>query len=151
MSVFLSLFVMMNAADKNAVRIYAADGSMVTYLLSVKPSVSFSSDALILKTTDVEVVYPLNPSVRFEFAEVSDATTSIQSAQTELSCRITTDEIEIYNVRPNSVVSIYNLSGVTVKSGRANGDGWITMNSINIPKGTYIVKSEQVTFKIFVK
>lgn len=148
LAALLSLFTMVKAADKNAVRVYEANGNSATYLLSERPSVSFSGDALVLKAGDVEVSYPLNPSVRFEFVESSEESTGIQSAQAEPSFGITADEITVSNVRPNSVVSIYNLSGLVVKSARADNEGRAI---INLPKGTYIVKTEQTTFKIFIK
>lgn len=151
LSALLSLFMMVKATDKNAVRVYEADGHSDTYLLSVRPSVTFSEDALILKAGDVEVFYPLSPSVRFEFVEVSENPTGIQGMQAEPSFKITADEIDISNVRPNSVVSIYNLSGQVVKSGGADNEGRIVMSQLNLPKGTYIVKTEQTTFKIFIK
>ena len=147
----LSLFTTINAADKNAIRIYEANGNSVVYLLSARPSVIFSGDELVLKANDIEVSYPLTPSVKFEFVETSEETASIRDKQTEPSFKITADEIVISHIRPNSVVSIYNLSGQVVKSGRADSERRIIMDSLNLPKGTYIVKTEQVTFKIFIK
>ena len=151
----LSLFTMMSAAEKNAIRVYEADGNSIAYLLSARPTVTFSGDELVLKADDVEVAYPLTPSVRFEFAEApeeeEEEVVGIQGAQQEPLFKITADEIDISHIRPNSIVSIYNLSGQVVKSGRADSEGRIIMNSLNLPKGTYIVKTEQVTFKIFIK
>ena len=149
----LSLFTMMSAAEKNAIRVYEADGNSVAYLLSARPTVTFSGDELVLKADDVEVAYPLTPSVRFEFAEApeEEEVVGIQGAQQEPLFKITANEIDISHIRPNSIVSIYNLSGQIVKSERADSKGRIIMNSLNLPKGTYIVKTEQVTFKIFIK
>ena len=148
----LSLFTMMSAAEKNAIRVYEADGNSIAYLLSARPTVTFSGDELVLKADDVEVAYPLTPSVRFEFAEApEEEVVGIQGAQQEPLFKITANEIDISHIRPNSIVSIYNLSGQIVKSERADSKGRIIMNSLNLPKGTYIVKTEQVTFKIFIK
>lgn len=151
LSALLSLFMMVKATDKNAVRVYEPNGNSAIYLLSARPSVAFSGEELRLKTDEIEVSYPLSPSVRFEFAEASEEAAGIRSAQAEPSFKITADEIDISNVRPNSVVSIYNLSGQVVKSGRADNEGRIVMSQLNLPKGTYIVKTEQTAFKIFIK
>ena len=151
LSALLLLATMMNAADKNAVRVYESNGNSAIYLLSARPSVTFSGDELRLKTDEIEVSYPLTPSVKFEFVEASEEAASIRSVQAEPSFKITAKEIDISNIRPNSVVSIYNLSGQVVKSGRADNEGQIVMSQLNLPKGTYIVKTEQTTFKIFIK
>ena len=47
----LSLFTTMSAAEKNALRVYEADGNSVAYLLSARPSVAFSGDELVLKAS----------------------------------------------------------------------------------------------------
>ena len=151
LSVLLSLSTMMSAVDKNAIRVYEVGGSSAIYLLSARPSVTFSGKGLVLKTDDIEVLYPLTPSVKFEFVETSEESAGIRNTQTEPSFKITADEIDISNVRPSSIVSIYNLSGRVVKSGQANSEGQIAMGPLNLSEGTYIVKSEQITFKIFIK
>ena len=151
LSVLLSLFTMMSAANKNAIRVYEVGGNSVVYLLSAHPSVTFSGDELVLKTDDIEVAYPLTASAKFEFVEAPEEAAGIRSTQADPSFKITADEIVISHVCPNSAVSIYNLSGQVVKSGQANSEGRVIMNPLNLSKGTYIVKSEQVTFKIFIK
>lgn len=151
LSALLLIFTVMSAEDKNAVKVYEADGNVVTYELSVRPSVRFSEDELVLKAGDVEVFYPLSPSVRFEFAEISKETTDIQGKLARPTFRITADEMVIHHVSPNSAVSIYDLAGQVIKSEYADSKGHIIMDSHNLPKGTYIIKSEQVTFKIFIK
>ena len=151
LSALLSLFTMMKAADKNAVKIYETNGNSAIYLLSARPSVTFSGEELMLKTDEIEVSYPLTPSVKFEFVEASEEAASIRNAQAEPSFKITADEIGISHLHPHSIVSIYNLSGRVVKSERADNEGRIVMSQLNLPKGTYIVKTEQTAFKIFIK
>ena len=109
LSALLLLSMMMKAADKNAVRVYEANGNSVTYLLSECPSAAFSGDTLILKAGNVEVSYPLNPSVRFEFVESSEESTDIQNAKSEPLFKIAGNQISIFNIRPNSIANIYDL------------------------------------------
>lgn len=143
--------IMAVAANKNAIKVYEADGSSEIFLLSKSPNVTIVGNELVLKVDDIEVLYPLTPSVRFEFVEMAndDKETGIQEITP--SYKITANEIVISHVSPNSLICIYHLSGKMVKSARADNEGQIRISSLNLSKGTYIVKSEQVTFKIFIK
>ena len=151
LSAFLSFFTMISAEGKNAIRVYETKGNSVTYLLSVQPSVTFSNDELRLKADDVELAYPLSPSVRFEFVEISEESTGIRGAESKPTFKIAADEIVISHVRPYSIVSICNMSGMVVKSARADSEGRLIINALNLPKDIYIIKTEQIAFKIFVK
>ena len=120
-----------------------ANGNSVTYLLSECPSAAFSGDTLILKAGDVEVSYPLNPSVRFEFVESSEESTDIQNAKSEPLFKIAGNQISIFNIRPNSIANIYDLSGQALKSELSDSEGRIVMDVLNLPHGTYVINQNK--------
>lgn len=129
----LCLFAVLGINAQNTLNIHQKSGGVVSYAFSEKPELTYVDDNLHLKTTKVEVDYPLSNLEMMTFEDNDNIATGIISAE-----GIAED------------TKIYNLNGVLLKTIPAS-EGKSVYNVYDLPSGTYIVKNGTTAYKVIKK
>ncbi|HAE25343.1 MAG TPA: hypothetical protein DCG33_08380 [Prevotellaceae bacterium] len=127
----LLLSSMVHAEGRNWFSIHLQSGACASYAFSEEPSLTYESGMLVLTTNNVRVEYATADITKMTFDE-SDIT-GIKTVQA--------------TVESDGNLCIYNLAGVMVRKVASDTNG-ATVNFDNLPSGTYIVKSKNVSYKI---
>ena len=128
--IILSLFLCAAACfAQNTLNVHQKDGTVVKYGFSEKPTVTYTETGIHLTTTKVEVDYPYANLVQFTFSYEASA---IDVLKTEMT---------------NDDVRIYNTNGMLLKTVKQS-DGAASFSTSDLPKGIYIIKNGNTTYKI---
>lgn len=84
---------------QNVLNVYSKNGAVVTFSLSEKPVVTYSSDILVLTTQTTKVEYPLSDLEKVTFSDIESKVESISAS----------------GLSGDRTIRIYNLSGREVK------------------------------------
>ena len=116
---------------QNTLNIHQKDGTLVSYTFSEKPILTYTETGVHLKTSKVEIDFPMSNLEKLTFSdEVSNA---ISRVRTEGG---------------NSDTHIYSIDGTLLKSIKNNLNA--TSFSINdLPEGIYLIKNGKATYKIY--
>lgn len=121
-------------------------GQSVTYYLSARPTVTFSGSNLVLKTSDVEVNYPIADIVEITF----DLSTEIQKikSDSQISFTINGNEIVANGLNKGEKMQLYTVDGKQVASTTTNADGAASVDISSLGRGAYVVKAGKKSYKI---
>lgn len=122
--------VIVNA--QNALTIHQKSGGKVTCLFSSKPVVTYSGESLILRSTTMDVEYPLSNLVKITF---DDSANDIKNGV-------------IYDRNEETVTGIYALDGTLVMTVDPDAGALPVQDLKN---GIYLVKTKSTTYKIIKK
>lgn len=129
-SLSLVLFVLCSLCvqAQNMMLLHQKDGGVVSYGFSEKPVVTYVGDNLHVETTRVSIDYPLASLEKMTFADVES-------------------NIDVLRTETTTDVRIYSVNGTLVRVAKAE-DGAASLNTADLPAGTYIVKNGTTSYKI---
>ncbi|MGP1469352.1 MAG: T9SS type A sorting domain-containing protein [Hoylesella shahii] len=137
------------AADH--VKVSGKTGESTYFKLSDKPTVTFTTNKLVITAGSQTVEYPLTEFRSFEFADPSTNGIGAVPSQNESQAVFSFGEdVRGEGLQPGSRVSIFNVSGQLVVSATVNADGAVSL-PLNGQTGVFIVKSTSRTFKFIKK
>lgn len=149
---FLSLFFASSAIaeEKTTLVVCAKDGSKVAYALSEKPLVTFSETDLIVKTKSLEVNYPFDKMDRliYEYEALDDKVDLLTDGQAMINKG---GYLLFPELKSGDSVMIYSSNGVLVADKKMGADGEYVFPLNEVPIGIYMVKVNDVTYKIVKK
>ena len=133
------------------VKVSGKTGESTYFKLSDKPTVTFTTNKLVIKAGSQTVEYPLTEFRSFEFADPSTNDIGALPSQNESQAVFSFGEdVRGEGLQPGSRVSIFNVSGQLVVSATVNADGAVSL-PLNGQTGVFIVKSTSRTFKFIKK
>jgi len=155
-TLFLSLAVTLlasmstlSASAADYVKVSDKDGKDTYFALSEKPTVTFTSDHLILTAGSQRVEYPLTDFRAFAFA---NQPTGIGSLDVEDNNAVFTFENSLKGegLKAGSQVTVHAINGQLVGSGIVSPNGSVEI-PLNGQTGVFVVKSLSKTFKFIRK
>lgn len=133
----------------DAVLIHEVSGNVVEYLFSNKPVASFDADDFVMTVGSDVVRYPVANIAKITLRITSDPS-GVAEIENLVSIRISSGSLEITGMEPGAEVTVYDLGGLRVAGGVADGSGCFRENLSGLEKGVYMVVTKDRTFK-FVK
>lgn len=131
--ILLLLCSISNASAQTVLNVHTASGEIVSYSFSDKPQVSYTDASIVIKTTKVQVEYPIYKLKKFTFSTLADKV----------------DELIVKSSNTNDI-HIYSTNGNIVKTIKTK-EKHKTIDTSELPRGTYIVKNGSITYKIYKK
>lgn len=116
------------SASTSALYVKQKTGRTVSYSFGEKPVITYSGNNVIIKTSNIQMEYPM--------ADIANI--SFTGTPTDVS------SIKITPLNPNGLTRIYNSNGVLIKC--YSKEDSIDFDSM--PNGTYIIKDGDITYKI---
>ena len=128
--------------------LWLADGSIIYYNLGDRPKISFADGKMIVSTIYTSFDYSMNEVIRYTYVSVMDDIALLQDKDVEISNDGNT--ISFQDLSEGQVVNVYDISGTLKLSKKSDGTP-LSINISSFPKGVYVVKSKDYTFKLLKK
>ena len=140
---------------QNTLTLHFKNGEEFSFGLDEKPVIEFTESELVVKTVKTELRYQYETVVN-TIANITfdDKKTSVFNIGAEESKPgITLDEytVRISGAKADATVSVIASDGKQLRSYKTDADGSVTFSIADLSQGIYIIKSENLTFKILKK
>jgi hypothetical protein len=123
------------------------NGSENTFFLKDKPKVTFEGVNLKVSATTGDVSFALADVLRFTYDKRS--TTGInEGITTPTGVAFEGDVLVISQLKANATASIYALDGKLIRQLKPHRAGTYRISLSGLPTGIYLVKADNVTYKI---
>ncbi|MBR1387956.1 MAG: hypothetical protein IJ553_06105 [Alloprevotella sp.] len=135
-----------SADDLDGLILFFDDGTSVVYLLAEEPKISFTTDELLIQTSERSDSWPLEEVRRYVLAE-NVATGISETNASSLSYTWTGNVLTVNDLRPKERVVVYYQSGKKVAEVCAEHYGNVR---IKLPEqaGVYLVHTSKGNYKI---
>ena len=141
------LFRIATTMASNVLVIHLASGVVERFvLLEEEPTITFSGDNIVIKTSSTEVTYAMETVSYFNYED--NAATSISGVEVADGVRVNGDIIAISGLPAGSKVFVYAAGGQICISEVANENGEATLNITSLARGVYIVNANNISTKI---
>lgn len=131
----------------NVLVVITKDGSQTTYLLLEKPQVRFEGKQLRVVSTKADVTYQLTDILRFTYTKRNVSGIDEQVEQ-QAGVDYQDGVLVISQLKAGATVGVYALDGKLVRQLTAQHAGTFRLNLSALPQGVYIVKADNVSYKI---
>lgn len=133
--------------DRNFLVIETKDHVQTTYMLAEKPEVRFEGTNLRVVSAKADVTYQLTDILRFTYEKRSvTGVSELQSAPATVDYE--DGELVISGIKAGAAVGVYSLDGKLVRQLTAQHAGTYRLSLSALPRGVYVVKADNVTYKI---
>ena len=123
------------------------NGSENTFFLKDKPKVTFEGVNLKVSATTGDVSFALADVQRFTYAKKS--TTGIsEQVENPTGVAFEGDVLVISQLKANATANIYALDGKLIRQLKPQRSGTFRISLSELPSGLYLVKADNVTYKI---
>ena len=143
----LSSLATMADEPKSRLVVWAKDGTKTYFFLSENPKTTFKGNNLVITSESMSLSYSLDQVLRYTYELVP---TGIESISQEKTVRISQrdDALTLENLKPGTTVSLYTVDGKLVMADAAGDSRSVTISLSDRPSGVYIVKANDVTYKM---
>jgi hypothetical protein len=138
----------MAQSDSPKLVVWQKNGDKVVFDLDKLPETTFGGGVLTIKTTTATVAYQLSNILRYTYENVKETGVELQPADRSIKINERGDEVVFRNLKPGSVVTLYDLRGQLLEQRKAESLSPLTISVQNRPGGVYIVKSDNETIKL---
>lgn len=150
--IFTSLLAAMSstlhAADEvETLIILMKNGSENAFFLKDKPKVTFEGTSLKVSAATGDVSFALADVMRFTYAKKSTSGISEQ-VENPTGVSFEGDVLVISQLKANTTASIYALDGKLIRQLKPQRAGTYRISLSELPTGLYLVKADNVTYKI---
>lgn len=150
--VFTSLLAAMSstlhAADEvETLIILMKNGSENAFFLKDKPKVTFEGTSLKVIAATGDVSFALADVMRFTYAKKSTSGINEQ-VENPTGVSFEGDVLVISQLKANTTASIYALDGKLIRQLKPQRAGTYRISLSELPSGLYLVKADNVTYKI---
>ena len=137
----------MQADQVQSLIVQLKDGSQTAFFLKDKPQVTFDGPNLKVTSTAGDTSFALSDVLRFTYAK-KDPTGIDEMVTDPTGVDFQGDVLVISQLKANGDVSVYALDGKLLRELKASHAGTYRLNLSELPTGLYLVKADNVTYKI---
>ena len=145
-ALLLTCVIHVAAVEQNVVAIYQLDGQKALFAFADQPEVTYSATDLILTSTKTSVQYPISQLKKLAF-EQADMPEGIDDVVADRRFSFRDGSIVIEGGDPNSLVTIYTVSGTMAAQYRLDGSGNAIIPTQGLSGSVYILSNGSITFK----
>lgn len=146
----LPLYIKAETEEKTTFVIWAKNGEKVGYVLSDKAIIKFLGGYLNVCINDVEINYPIDNLLKFTYEKTPE--TDIYNISTnKYEPTLNGDFLLFPMLTDNSIIRIYGYDGSLIFEKRIELAGEYKYPIKNLYTGIYIVKVDDITYKIAIK
>lgn len=135
-------------ADPMVLVIITTDGTESRFVLNEMPQVKIEKPNLVVESEGTRVMFELNQMKRIRYEKVPVVPTAIEVVETNNSLDKKQGYIDFRNLPADANISIYTLDGRQVYSHRPTQGGTFSLPLNTLPSGVYLVKVNDVTYKV---
>lgn len=143
----LALPIGMLADNQNTLIVKTKDGAQTAFVLQDKPRVTFEGTDLKVVSDKETVAFALADVLRFEYVK-KDALGIDEDVVDPTGVSYQGGVLVISQLRQGASVAVYTLDGKLLRQLTASHSGTYRLNLSELPTGLYLVKADNVTYKI---
>lgn len=140
-------YITMQADQVQTLIVQLKNGSQTAFFLKDKPQVKFDGTNLKVTSTVGDTSFALSDVLRFTYAK-KDPTGISETVTDPTGVNFQGDVLVISQLKANDDVSVYALDGKLLRQLKASHAGTYRLNLSELPAGLYLVKADNVTYKI---
>lgn len=130
--------------------IWNKDGSKVAYSLGENPKITFTETEIEIENSDVLVFYPLENLLRFTYEK--DESSSVKDISSDhIYFKYNKESLQFFGLKEYSTISICTLNGMLIHKTRISKSGDYSYPLSHLNSGVYIIKINELSYKISVK
>lgn len=159
---FMALLLTMPAAlrSQNVMVVHLKSGTVAELAFKYKPVITFEEKDIVLTVTingiTRQVSYPLENLAKFTFTSIDipdiPTPTAVESVEDRnVQFLIDDNIVTITGAKTEMVVRLISSDGKLINSYKTDKDGSVSFSIAELPTGTYIINSQDITFKILKK
>lgn len=122
-------------------------GSETAFFLKDKPQVKFEGTNLKVTSSAGDATFALADVLRFTYAKKDPAGIN-ETIDEKTGVALQDDVLVISQMKANSTVNVYSMDGKLVRQLTAQRAGTYRLSLSSLPAGVYIVKADNITYKI---
>lgn len=133
-------------ADDRVLQIWQADGNVINIKLDESPKTKYVEGDLVITTAKSSIAYPLEKVRKYTYATIADgiAVPAVMVA----SFSNDGETLSFSGLKSGTTASLYNMSGQLLQKQTTGASGKLDISVSNQPAGIYLVKVNDVTYKI---
>ena len=149
---FAMLFIVAGGSNASAqaqqrLVVWQKSGEKVYFDLAERPRTTFEGSNLVITTTTLTVSYPLEQVLRYTYELPPSGIENVNlSKPVHISHR--DDALYLENLKPGIRIQLFTTDGKLLATEQADGRQTITISLAQCPAGIYIVKANDVTYKM---
>ena len=148
LSILAILFSLPMYADHHLV-IETNNSKKHSYSLEDNPVISFNNDILVIKTDKIELSYPISDIAKYYFTKEDTGISSVNGDVNNIHFNYTnTDFLLIEGIASEDNVNVYEINGRTCHVNITRSNDSVIVELKNLPKGIYLVKVNNHSFKL---
>ena len=132
--------------------VWTGENAKHCYALSEKPELTMENGVFTLTTTTTTVTYNAAEILKFTLGDIdgNPVTDDIGGIEAKAEPNVDRhgDRLYFTDCKPNSPIRIYNMGGRLVDTQRTDDNGQAEISLSGLKAGVYILKSDDITFKI---
>ncbi len=140
--------------SQNVMVVHLKTGTVAELAFKYKPVITFTDTDAVLTTVvngrEVVVSYPLEKLTKFTFV-TKDLTAVEEVEERNVQFLIEDYTVTITGAKPDIVVRLISSDGKQLGAYKTDKDGSVSFSIADLANGTYIIASEDITFKILKK
>ena len=129
------------------------NGQVVDFLFTLEPVVTFTDTEVVLTYKGLKFNYPLAELTKFTFSK-KDLPTEVEEIVEEVrnvTYFIDGYTINISGAKAETTLRVYASDGRMLEAYKTDKEGSLSFSIEDLPDGTYVINSEEITFKILKK
>lgn len=135
-----------NAYGQPHVRLTLKSGEMLTFMVSEKPKMEYHGKIATFSSENMTVEYAMRDIRNVTFSD--ELVDGIAHQKMEAGkVRSRNGQVIFTGFQDGAEVEVFDVSGKMVESGRIPESGSLSIDTSTYPKGVYIFKSRQITYK----
>ena len=143
----LAIAVTMAAqADDRVLKVWQADGQVLTISLADEPRTTYSDGNLIITSSKTSVTLPLERVRRYTYESVASGIDEAKAVHAAFSRDGET--LTLTGLKPGTAIYLYNVAGQLLRTIDSGTQPKVVVSVSNLPAGVYVVKANDVTYKI---
>ncbi len=143
----LALPIAMLADSQNTLVVKLKNGAETTFFLKDKPNVTFEGTDLKVVSNKETVTFALSDVLRFTYVK-KDASGIDETVVDPTEVSFEGGVLVISQLKQGASVDIYSLDGKLVRQLKAYRSGTYRLSLSELPTGLYLVKADNITYKI---
>jgi len=129
-------------------KVWKADGQVMTFNLGEEPRTTYCNGILTITTSRTTITYPLNQVRKYTYV-VEDFGGEGDGVPNGINVALIDngESLSFKGLKPGTEVQLLDASGKVLRNIRATGD-MLAVSASQLPVGFYFVKANDVTYKI---
>lgn len=133
-------------ADDRVLQVWLSDGRIMNINLNEEPRTTYVDGNLVITTSKTTITYPLENVKRYTYALVDAGISSPKAMNVVMS--EDGETLTLDRIPSGTAVYLYNVAGQLLKKIDTRQKSKVSVTVSDLPIGVYVVKANDVTYKI---